>query len=276
MFADVSLARQIDLAEGRLCALFAEAVGRRRADARALVLPLAGGLAVFAGAGSPSSKAIGVAIGETLEPGELDQVEAAWRERGEPMRVELSSLADPSAGTLLTSRGYRLINFEDVLGRALDGPDDVTAGAIEIGVVEPADARTWLDVAIDGFAAPDDSPTASETFPRETLEEVLRDIAEVDGLLRYLARIDGQPAGEAALRIDGDLGQLAGAATLPAFRRRGVQNALLYRRLADARRAGCRLAVVTTQPGSRSQSNAKKRGFALLYTRAVLVREWTG
>ena len=32
------------------------------------------------------------------------------------------------------------------------------------------------------------------------------------------------------------------------------------------------LAVVTTQPGSKSQENVQRRGFALLYSRAILVR----
>jgi GNAT superfamily N-acetyltransferase len=66
---------------------------------------------------------------------------------------------------------------------------------------------------------------------------------------------------------------LCGAATLPAFRRRGVQSALLHARLAQARQAGCDLAVVTTQPGSKSQENVQRAGFELLYVRAVLVRD---
>ena len=40
------------------------------------------------------------------------------------------------------------------------------------------------------------------------------------------------------------------------------------------RRTFCELAVVTTAPGSRSQENMMKRGFALLYARAILVRGW--
>jgi ribosomal protein S18 acetylase RimI-like enzyme len=67
--------------------------------------------------------------------------------------------------------------------------------------------------------------------------------------------------------------QLTGAATAPTHRRRGVQSALLAARLADAAAAGCDLAVVTTQPASRSQQNVQRRGFDLLYTRAVLVKE---
>jgi hypothetical protein len=40
----------------------------------------------------------------------------------------------------------------------------------------------------------------------------------------------------------------------------------------DAAAAGCDIAVVTTQPGSRSQQNVQRRGFDLLYTRIVLVK----
>jgi hypothetical protein len=43
-----------------------------------------------------------------------------------------------------------------------------------------------------------------------------------------------------------------------------------------ARRAGCSLAVVTTQPGTQSQANAERQGFRLLYTRAVLVKDAPG
>ena len=42
--------------------------------------------------------------------------------------------------------------------------------------------------------------------------------------------------------------------------------------LEAVRRAGCDVAVVSTQPGSKSQENLQRQGFELLYTRAVLVR----
>ncbi len=69
---------------------------------------------------------------------------------------------------------------------------------------------------------------------------------------------------------------LCGASTLPAHRRRGVQAALLHARLAHARAAGCELAVVTTQPGSKSQQNVQRLGFELIYSRAILVHEPKG
>ena len=86
-------------------------------------------------------------------------------------------------------------------------------------------------------------------------------------LHEMLVRIARGEVGRRAPRL-----QLTGAATVPAHRRRGVQTALLSARLADAAAAGCDVAVITTQPGSKSQQNAQRQGFDLLYTRAVLVK----
>ena len=37
--------------------------------------------------------------------------------------------------------------------------------------------------------------------------------------------------------------------------------------------SGSEVAVVTTQPGSKSQQNVQRQGFELVYARAILVRE---
>jgi len=91
------------------------------------------------------------------------------------------------------------------------------------------------------------------------------------GVTCYLALRDGVIAGGATMRVAEGVAQF-GAATAPAHRRRGVQTALIAARVADAAVAGCDLAIVTTQPGSKSQQNLQRRGFELLYTRAVLVK----
>ena len=64
----------------------------------------------------------------------------------------------------------------------------------------------------------------------------------------------------AGLRIAEGVAQFAGAATAPAHRRHGIQAALLSARLVDAAAAGCDVAVIVTQPGSKSQQNAQRRG----------------
>jgi hypothetical protein len=83
----------------------------------------------------------------------------------------------------------------------------------------------------------------------------------------YLARIENAVAGAATLAIRDGVAGLFGASTLPAFRNRGVQTALLGTRLARAAEAKCDLAACLAQPGSTSQRNVMRKGFSVLYTR---------
>ncbi|MCL4810791.1 MAG: GNAT family N-acetyltransferase, partial [Thermoanaerobaculia bacterium] len=224
--------------------------------------------------GSPLNKVAGLGFDGVPPEVELAEVEEAFARRECPVRAELSSLADPSVGAFLTRRGYVLEGFEDVLGLALPaaGLPPVPEG-VRVRPSGEDELEAWLDVTVRGFVVPDDQGVpSSESFEEEVLRRIVRDFVQADGMTRYLAERSGVPAGGGSLRVAGGIAQLCGAATLPAHRRRGIQTALLSKRLADAGLAGCDLAVVTTQPGSKSQENARRRGFALLYTRAVLVR----
>jgi ribosomal protein S18 acetylase RimI-like enzyme len=167
-----------------------------------------------------------------------------------------------------------LVGFENVLGRALDARTVWPERAgLELARCGDEELEAWMDVVVSAFAALDAQGVAShESFPREALERAIRDMTGARGCVRYLARRAGALAGAASMRIADGVAQLCGAGTLPEHRRRGVQGALLERRLADAAREGCDLAVVTTLPGSKSQENVQKRGFELLYTRAILRR----
>ena len=272
---DVALAARIERAEARLLA-DGVAVVARRAGGRAGVFAraLAGGQAAFTEAGSPLNKVAGLGFdGLPAEP-ELAGVEGEYARRGCPVRVELSSLAHPALGAALTRRGYVLEGFEDVLGLALPAAGlQPSPEGVRVRPSGEEELEAWLDVTVTAFLAPDEQGVpASETFEAEVLRRVVRDFVRADGMTRYLAERAGALAGGGSVRLADGIAQLCGAATLPAHRRRGVQTALLSERLAAAARAGCDLAVVTTLPGSKSEENARRRGFALLYTRAVLVR----
>ena len=65
---------------------------------------------------------------------------------------------------------------------------------------------------------------------------------------------------------------LFGAGTLPDFRARGIQTALLGLRMKLAAQAGCELAVIVTQGGTTSQRNAERLGFRVAYSKATLVK----
>ena len=56
------------------------------------------------------------------------------------------------------------------------------------------------------------------------------------------------------------IGHLTAGATLPQFRRRGCQKALIERRLADAHEEGCDLALGNAAPYSGSRHNMERAG----------------
>jgi GNAT superfamily N-acetyltransferase len=271
LFGSTALADRIERVETQMITAATEAARQRVGDG-VFVIPVSGGAACYAEEGSPLNKVVGLGFAGIPSADALDEIERAFATRGTPTQVELSNLADPEIGATLTSRGYQLVSFENVLGRSLDGEllQPVMPPGVEVRLSD--DRNAWLGVVVDGFAQPDTEGVPShEDFPRAIVENVERDIEQA-GATPYLAFRDGVVAGGGSMRISQGVAQLTGAATAPAHRRRGVQTALLSVRLVDAARAGCDIAVVTTQPGSKSQQNVQARGFQLLYTRAVLVK----
>jgi len=272
LFADLTLARRIDGAEASLSADIAAAI-LARGEVRGFQHPFSGGVAVCAGPVSPITKVIGVGFDGAADDRALEDLEAEYFACGSPVRAEVSTLADPAFTRQLTARGYTLHGFENVLARPLlEAARPVVDAATVLGPAD--DHATFMNVLIDGFAAPDAGlvSTLGESFPRDLLERTFADMATARGFRRYLATVDGAPASAASLRLCDGIAQLCGAATLPAFRRRGLQTALLHLRLHEAAGAGCDVAVVTTEPGSKSQQNAQRAGFALIYARAILVK----
>ena len=273
LFCDVGLAARIERAEAELIAATSEAARQREAEPAGFVIPVAGGVASFVDEGSPFNKVAGLGFGGVPAAAALGAIEEAFAARGAAVQVELAHLGDPSIGALLTGRGYRLTSFENVLGLALiDAPERVAPPGIEVRPSADEEFEAWLAVVIEAFARLDDQGVPPhEQFPDEVLARAERDLAAA-GAIRYIALRDGVIAGAASFRVADNIAQLTGAATAPQHRRHGVQTALLSARLADAAAAGCEIAVVAAQPGSKSQQNVQRQGFDLLYTRAVLVR----
>ena len=276
LFATASLAKRIEEAESSLVADFGRACLRRVGESRVFIAPVGGGAAVAAGPSSPFSKVAGLGF-EDLDEQMLAAIELEFARHATPVRVELASLGDPALGSLLTRRGYVLSGFENVLARPLDEMARAAPASdptVSVRRIVADESAQWGDLVATAFLHPDsfDGPASQDVIDRATLEEIYEDASNVEDLVRYLAWHDGEAAGGGSLRIRKGIAQLCGAATLPDHRRRGIQTALLRERLADAARQGCDIAVVTTQPGSKSQENVQRQGFTLLYCRAILIK----
>jgi GNAT superfamily N-acetyltransferase len=275
VFATRSLAKRIERAEMGLIIEGARAAARRLPAGQMIIRETNGGVAIYVEPGAPFNKAAGFGFDGVPAADVLDALEGQFAERQAPLRFEVSTLADPEVFRSLTKRGYALVGFENVLGLPLDAAtrfEDVPG--VEVSRAGDEESAAWLDVVATGFMSPDvfDGPASLESIPRDVLDRVFGDTLVAPGFERYLARRSGSLAGGASLRVHDGVAQLNGAATLTEHRRQGVQSALLRHRLNEAARRGCDVAVVTTEPGSKSQANVQKAGFALLYARAVLIK----
>lgn len=270
LHATLDLARRIDRAEIDFCALAAGA----GTPGGVASLEVAGGRALCSFAGSPLNKVLGLGLGSPVDDADLDAIEAFYDERGIPVQIELCPLAVPGLSARLTTRGYQLQAFENQLVRSLDHADPFPAPGLRVTAASSPDAdETWLRIAAAGFSAPDGSGAAAGPLPPDLLDNIRK---VMGGFMhpdfeRLLVWVDGEAAGVANAYVSDGVLAIAGTATLPAFRGRGVQTALIAARLDAARARGAELAVITTAPGSRSQENCAKHGFALGYARAILV-----
>ena len=267
---NIELARRIELAEAQAAVGGAETMKRLRPAGGAAVESIAGGFAIYCGANSPTTQAVGMGLDGPVSEEEFDRLENFYRSRAEPVRVETCPLADASLIGYFGKRGYCVTEFSNVMALPLDGwrGSQIQSGppsGLGIEQVDHGQIDLWTLTVSQGFA--EKGPVIPE------IVDVMKMFALSPGVECYLARVDGKVAGGGTLAIRDGVAGLFGASTLPAFRRRGVQAALLHARLARAAEAGCDLAVCLAQPGSTSQRNIVRKGFTVLYTRAKFEKE---
>jgi hypothetical protein len=264
-----SLAQRIELAEAQAAVETAEVLERLRPGAAA-VERVAGGFAVYCGANSPVTQAVGLGLNGPVSEEEFARLEKFYGDRGEAVRVETCPLADPSLIEHFGKRGYRVTEFSNVMARPMKPQGEESwaepGHGISIETVAPEQMDLWTLTVSQGFA---------ETFPvTPELLEIMKMFGMGPNSTCYLARVDGNAAGGATLALRNGVAGLFGASTLPAFRGRGVQTALLNARLARAQEKSSDLAVCLAQPGSISQRNVVRQGFQVLYTRVKFEKDF--
>jgi hypothetical protein len=263
---NVELSRRLEFAEAQVAVEGANTMMASNPETSVAVERVAGGYAVYCGANSPITQAVGLGLNGPVSAEEFDRLEEFYFSRNEPVRAETSPLADASLFALYRERGYGVTEFSNVMVRPIDSAERwQEPDGIEIWKASRQEMELWTLTVAQGFA---------ENYP--VTEEIIR-IMKVFGLSRgmecYLASIDGKVAGGATLSLRGKIAGLFGASTLPDFRKRGVQTALLRARLRRAAEVRCEIAMSLAQPGSHSQRNISRLGFRTLYTRVKFERE---
>ena len=255
------LTRQLEFCEAQTAIACVAALRRLRPGSRAAFRRIGSGVAVFTGIDSPITQAVGIGLQGPVSETQIDQLETFYRGFGDAVRVELCPLADKSLTEHFGKRGYRVVDYSNVLLRPFAANDARSKTPKEISVekIGTAQADLWTEIVARGFA--------EQVSVTTDLLEALKLFVYAAGSECYLARVAGQPAGGAALGFRKGIASLSGASTLPEFRNRGVQTALLQTRLAKGKGQGCELAMSIAHPGSVSHSKLERQGFRVAYTR---------
>src|SRR5271163_1854163 len=187
-----------------------------------------------------------------------------YRERGGAGRFEISSGdEDPALGRELAQLGFFQSGFHTALIRESD-PDVLEPTGVEIDPVTTAEGmQEFLAAYVAGWGIPD---TARDQFKKNVGPWLGQ-----PGWSLYVARADGHPAAAAILFVHDGVGYFADCATDPAFRGRGLHDALLCRRLRDASAAGIDFVCSGADFLSTSHRNMERAGMRLLFLRAI----WT-
>jgi GNAT superfamily N-acetyltransferase len=263
LLADLALARRVEGAQAQGRADAARAHSRCCPGAGIAVEAVGGGFAIINPCGPPTTRAHAFGLGMNGPVTEADLGRLADFYRGLVAHVNLCPLAHPSLLELLGRRGYRVVEWNNVLVRALGGEE--AAGPLPAGLearpAAAAEAELWARVVAQGYSGQEEVGAALGAGV------ALFDLLAVRC---FLGLVGGEPAGGGAVAWHQGVATLLGTSTLPRFRGRGLQAALLQARLALAARQGCDLATTNTDPGSTSQRNVERQGFRVAYTRPVL------
>ena len=261
-FADRVLATRLERLVVAECRRFAETTAELFPEVGPAWFETAGGIVVFLGEESPVNGAWGLGLDGEVDAETLADVEHFFAERGATPVASVWPFADASLMRALGERGWAPRAFENVLVRDLLGGEGLPEpdAHVEIRVASTVEEHElWARSVALGFSAPEPPSPAEERLSRAAAADATASL--------LLAYVDAELAGTAQLSVEDGVGWLSADTTLPRFRGRGVQRSLQRARLALARDAGCDVAVSESMPGSASQRNMERLGFALAYVR---------
>ncbi|TMM07514.1 MAG: GNAT family N-acetyltransferase [Actinobacteria bacterium] len=206
------------------------------------------------------NRALGLGLAEPATEAALDEIDAFFTGLGLAYGIPLSPAAQPAElPEWLEAHNFRRGYAWTKFARAPVPPPrpETDLRVVEIGA-DRADA--FADVFVRAYGTPEVAGSLLERLPGS------------DGWRCFVAFDGGEPAATGALFVTRKVGWLGAGGTLPEFRRRGAQGALLAARIEAGREAGCETLVTETgEPkngrAGGSYRNIVRAGFEPLYVR---------
>lgn len=205
---------------------------------------------IFAGDASPLSQVTAV-----LDGADLSVMPDFYRDRTKVWEATISPFAGTEVVHQVIGMGAKLQQYENVTYRTLS--DLPSKSDFDIREMTSSEERElWGKVANQGFFG---------DLKNEMTEQLGFIMANMPKTSRYMAFVDGEPAGTASSFLSDGSVAFGGGAVLPQFRGKGLHAAMIAHRL-HAAPADCDVAILEATPGSTSQRNAERFGFRVGFT----------
>lgn len=188
----------------------------------------------------------------------LEEVLSFYRSLGLRPWVELPPGAEGVAARLAEAGAVPVDSVAVLFGTPRSLPPPPT---VEVRRIGREDAHRFAELLLEGHGVPADARAVDAPGIATT--------GSRDDIGFYAAIVGGREAAAGVLALHDRVGYLANASTLPAFRRRGCQTALVARRIADAAALACDLVASLTSFGSASQRTLERAGLRIAYTKTV-------
>ncbi len=279
IFAHHALARSIETAQSRNQMHCVTAHRRLYTDSFYDCRTIGSGTALYAGPESPLTQAFGLGFSGEISKAEIEEMEDFFFSRQTAVHIEVSMLADMSLTRILNQRGYTVSEYTSVLGYNLQCPAEhfpFVPSTVITGITDEE-----IPLAARAMSAGFLETTATDLTIPQGFQDLFALFCHIPNSVCSIERVGDEIAGGATLFYDHEheqaehIAMLAGASVQPQYRRRGIQQRLIAHRLYSAREHGCTLAVVSTQPGTISQSNMQRTGFQVLYGRVKFTKHYT-
>jgi hypothetical protein len=207
------------------------------------------------------NRVLGFGLSEGASETQLDELVALYQQAN--MRhfgIQLSPIAQPPPVTdWLQARSLRRTDNWAKVYRAVAQPIEIHTD-LRVESIGREQAADFGRVACTAFGMP------------SALQPWLENLVGRANWQTYLASAGEQPAANGALFVHGEVGWLGITGTLPAYRRRGAQGAIMAQCIRDAARLDCRWVITETgedlpnRPNP-SYHNMLRTGFTLAYQR---------
>jgi hypothetical protein len=196
----------------------------------------------------------------------VEEIINFYDQREIPVQFEITP-AHVSADflTYLNKLGFYQLDFHTSLYKSVDSikMEEKAEPEIAIRELEKDEFDIFAEIYTKGFQMPE--------FLKSGVAQNNKILHNNKNWTFYLATIDNIPAGIGVLFIKDRIATLAAAATIPSHRNKGIQSALINRRIYQAFQEECDLIVGQAKFGSVSQNNMERAGMRIGYTKAIWV-----